>query len=53
MRHGPVEVYDENGIFVQRAFYHNNLLVDSVKSYYDTGTPRMDPKPNVSPNSPV
>ena len=42
MRHGPVEVFDEAGDRIQKAFYQNNQLVDSVKSFYGSGTTKHE-----------
>jgi antitoxin component YwqK of YwqJK toxin-antitoxin module len=38
----PLEVYDETGKQIQRAFYQNDLLVDSVQSFYDNGIIKME-----------
>ena len=42
LRDGPVEVFDETGGRIQKALYKNNLLVDSVKSFYGTGTTKNE-----------
>jgi len=37
LRHGSVEVYDEQGRSIQTAYYQNNKLVDSIKSFFANG----------------
>src|SRR5690606_28450207 len=41
-RHGPVEVFDETGKSIQVAYYENDQLRDSVKTFFPDGEIRKE-----------
>jgi antitoxin component YwqK of YwqJK toxin-antitoxin module len=41
LRHGTVQVFDED-VGLQKAYYQNDILSDSIQLYFDNGTVKRE-----------